>query len=80
VLEGVIKDERRHMGFGENELGRRLRGAPHIRARLAEVRRELDHLVLDMLEHTAGEIGVGRVEQDQLGRAYRESVERLGFV
>ena len=24
VLDGVIKDERRHIGFGENELGRRL--------------------------------------------------------
>jgi 1,2-phenylacetyl-CoA epoxidase catalytic subunit len=58
ILQGVIKDERRHIGFGENEIGRRLAAAPHIRAR----------------------IGLGRAEQDQLGRAYLESVERLGFV
>lgn len=79
VLEGVIKDERRHIGFGENELGRRLAHSPHIRARLGQVRRELDHLVHDLLEVTAREIGVDRHEQERLGRAYRESVERLGF-
>jgi hypothetical protein len=28
VLDGVVKDERRHIGFGENELGRRLSAAP----------------------------------------------------
>jgi 1,2-phenylacetyl-CoA epoxidase catalytic subunit len=79
VLEGVIKDERRHIGFGENELGRRLAGAPHARARLDHVRKELDHLVLDMLETTARDIGVDRQQQERLGRAYRESVGRLGF-
>jgi 1,2-phenylacetyl-CoA epoxidase catalytic subunit len=79
VLEGVIKDERRHIGFGENELGRRIARSPHIRARLGQVRKELDHLVLDMLETTAREIGVERDDQERLGRAYRESVERLGF-
>lgn len=80
VLEGVLKDERRHIGFGENELGRRLRESPHIRARLGKVRKDLDHLILDMLETTAREIGVAPDEQERLGRAYRESVERLGFV
>ena len=80
VLKGVIKDERRHIGFGENELGRRLSGAPHIRARLGQVRKELDHLVLDTLEETMRHIGLERAEQDRLGRAYLESVERLGFV
>jgi 1,2-phenylacetyl-CoA epoxidase catalytic subunit len=80
ILEGVIKDERRHIGFGENELGRRLARSPHSRARLGQVRKELDHLVLDMLETTAREIGVDRHEQERLGRAYRESVGRLGLV
>ena len=80
VLEGVIKDERRHIGFGENELGRKLAHSPHIRARLGQVRSQLDHLVLDMLETTAREIGVDRHEQERLGRTYRESVERLGFL
>jgi len=80
VLNGVLKDERRHIGFGENELGRRLRSAPHIRARIGQVKKELDHLVLDTLAETVRHIGVERHEEDRLGRAYLESVERLGFV
>lgn len=79
LLRGVIKDERRHIGFGENELGRRLADSPHIRARLGQVRKDLDHLVEDLLETTSREIGVDRQEQERLGRAYRESVERLGL-
>ena len=79
VLQGVIKDERRHMGFGENELGRRLVAAPHVRQRLYEVKKELDHLVFDALEDTARHIGVDRSEQESLGRSYLESVARLGF-
>lgn len=79
ILDGIIKDERRHIGFGENELGRRLHGAPHIRTRLARVRQELDHLILDMLEQSSREIGVEPGRQDDLARAYLQSVERLGF-
>jgi 1,2-phenylacetyl-CoA epoxidase catalytic subunit len=79
VLLGVVKDERRHIGFGENELGRRLASAPHIRARIGQVKRELDHLVLDTLEETMKHIDSARDERDRLGRAYLESVERLGF-
>ncbi len=79
VLAGVVKDERRHIGFGENELGRRLLAAPHIRARLGEVKKELDHLVLETLEETLNNIGGDREERRLLGRAYLESVERLGF-
>ncbi len=79
VLRGVIKDERRHIGFGENELGRRLASAPHIRARLGQTRKELDHLVFDALEETSMLIGVSRDEQERLGRTYLASVERLGF-
>ena len=52
VLRGVVKDERRHLGFGENELGRRLASTPHIRARLGQIKKELDHLVLEALEET----------------------------
>ncbi len=80
VLLGVVKDERRHIGFGENELGRRLATAPHIRARIGQVKKELDHLVLDTLEETMKHIDSARDERDRLGRAYLESVERLGFV
>lgn len=78
VLRGVIKDERRHIGFGENELGRRLAGAPAVRARLARMRKELDHLILDALEETVRLIGLPRADHERLGRAYLESVERLG--
>lgn len=79
ILQGIIKDERRHIGFGENELGRRLAVAPHIRARLGRVKSELDHLVLDALEETMQAIATPQEERGRLGRAYLESVERLGF-
>jgi 1,2-phenylacetyl-CoA epoxidase catalytic subunit len=79
VLQGIVKDERRHMGFGENELGRRLISAPHIRARLGQVKRELDHLVLDTLEETMREIGVAAEERQRLGHTYLETAERLGL-
>jgi 1,2-phenylacetyl-CoA epoxidase catalytic subunit len=80
VLQGIIKDERRHIGFGENELGRRLVSAPHTRARLGRVKSELDHLVLDALNETMNAIATPLDERHRLGRAYLESVERLGFV
>lgn len=79
VLDGVIKDERRHMGFGENEIGRRLLDSPHRRARIAEVRKTVDHLILDLLADTARHIGIPRSEQQALGRQYMESVARLGL-
>ena len=44
-----------------------------------QLKRELDPLVLDALEETAGHIGVARSEQQEIGRSYLESVERLGF-
>ena len=79
VLLGIIKDERRHIGFGESELGRRLREAPHARSRLGEVKRELDRLVLASFEETLHEIGVPRAERPELGRNYLAAVARLGF-
>ncbi len=79
VLLGIVKDERRHIGFGENELGRRLRDVPHTRARLRRVKNDLDHLVLDTLEETARSIGVEAGERHTLGRMYLESVQRLGL-
>ena len=79
ILRGVINDERRHIGFGENEIGRRLAEAPHMRARLGHVKKELDHLVLDTLGETGRLIGLPRDEQERLGRLYLGSVERLGF-
>jgi 1,2-phenylacetyl-CoA epoxidase catalytic subunit len=79
ILRGVVKDERRHIGFGENELGRRVAAAPHVRARIGAIKPELDRLVLAALEETALLLRMQRDEQDRLGRAYLGSVERLGF-
>jgi 1,2-phenylacetyl-CoA epoxidase catalytic subunit len=79
VLQGIVKDERRHIGFGENELGRRLRESPHRRARLAEVKRDLDALVLETFEETLREIGLPAAERPELGRSYLAAVARLGF-
>ncbi len=79
ILDGIIKDERRHIGFGENELGRRLQTAPHVRARLGEVRRQLDPLVLASFEDVTEEIGLERAERPELARSYLRAVERLGF-
>jgi 1,2-phenylacetyl-CoA epoxidase catalytic subunit len=79
MLTGIIKDERRHIGFGENELGRRLREAPHTRDRLVAVRQELDALVLHSFEETMDQVGAPRAERADLGRQYLQAVERLGF-
>jgi 1,2-phenylacetyl-CoA epoxidase catalytic subunit len=79
MLLGIVKDERRHIGFGENELGRRLHASPHIRARIGEVKKELDHQVLECFDETLRELGVAASERPELGRSYLESVARLGF-
>jgi 1,2-phenylacetyl-CoA epoxidase catalytic subunit len=79
VLRRVVKDERRHLGFGENELGRCLATAPHRRARLRQVRTELDHLIFAALAESARLIGAGHRDEERLGRAYVEAVERLGL-
>ncbi len=79
ILLGIIKDERRHIGFGENELGRRLKQSPEIRDRLASVRRELDPLVLSSFEEAMEELGTPRAERVDLGRNYIQAVARLGF-
>jgi 1,2-phenylacetyl-CoA epoxidase catalytic subunit len=79
LLSGIIKDERRHIGFGENELGRRLRDAPFARERLAAVREELDPLVIRSFQETMEAIGTPREDHAALARQYLEAVARLGF-
>lgn len=79
VLEGVIKDERRHLGFGENDLGRRLVDNPATRERLTEVRRDLDPLVLRTFDSAQADLGVTAGERGGLGRDYLQAVERLGL-
>jgi 1,2-phenylacetyl-CoA epoxidase catalytic subunit len=78
ILLGVIKDERRHMGFGENELGRRAANDPQLRVRLREVRAELEPLVLATFEHTLAAVGAPRAEGAELAGEYRAAVARLG--
>jgi 1,2-phenylacetyl-CoA epoxidase catalytic subunit len=79
VLLGIIKDERRHLGFGENELGRRIARNPALHERLRRVRAELDPLVLGSFERTLALLGTPAAERPELGRDYLAAVERLGF-
>ncbi|MFO1016710.1 MAG: ferritin-like domain-containing protein [Hyphomonadaceae bacterium] len=79
MLRGIVSDERRHMGFGENDLGRRLIAAPHTHDRLHKIKRELDSLVLDTFAETMGELGIEREERPDLAGDYLAAVARLGF-
>jgi len=78
VLLGIVKDERRHIGFGENELGRRLKVAPEVRRRLAAVRGELDPLILATFREAIAEIGGPAAEREDLSKSYLQAVARLG--
>lgn len=79
ILDGVISDERRHLGFGENDLGRRLVHSPQRRRDLAQVRADLDPLVLRSFEATYRDLGLRPDQYPELGRSYLEAVERLGL-
>lgn len=79
ILRGIVSDERRHMGFGENDLGRRLLAAPHTHDRLYKIKRELDGLVLNTFAETMGELGIAAPEQPDLAGEYMAAVARLGF-
>jgi 1,2-phenylacetyl-CoA epoxidase catalytic subunit len=79
LLERILKDERRHIGFGENEVGRRLRQDPRLRRRLVTIKNDLDHLVLDTFEKTLEELRIPPPERPELGRSYLHAVGRLGF-
>ena len=79
VLTGVIADER-HLGFGENDLGRRLLGHDETRERLAGTRAELDGLVLASFDATFDALGRPKDERPDLGREYLDAVDRLGLV
>jgi len=79
MLERIVRDERRHLGFGENELAASLRNRPELAQRLGEVRRELDRLVLDTFEHAVRELGLSDSEVPKLAGAYLKTVDRLGI-
>jgi 1,2-phenylacetyl-CoA epoxidase catalytic subunit len=80
LLERILRDERRHIGFGENELGRRLRQDPQRRLWLRTVKAELDELVLQTFDEALEELHVPRSERPDLGRDYLQTVDRLGLV
>jgi len=79
ILSGIITDERRHMGFGENDLGRRLILVPHTLDRLDRIKRELDSLVLTTFKQTLGELGLEGRDAPDLASDYMGAVARLGF-
>lgn len=79
ILLGIIKDERRHVGFGENTLGRRLAEDPGLRRRLRGVRSELDPLVLASFTRTLEALDTPADQRTELGRDYLGAVGRLGI-
>ncbi|MEZ5311195.1 MAG: ferritin-like domain-containing protein [Microthrixaceae bacterium] len=79
ILNGVVADERRHLGFGENDLGRRLSNDPDGQRRLSAVRSEMDPLVLGAFEGVYRDLGIRREDHPKLGRHYLDAVERLGL-
>lgn len=80
VLDGVISDERRHLGFGENDLGTRIARDPQIGARLTETKRDLDKLVLNVFDGAFDDLGLAKKDRPNLGRDYLDAVDRLGIV
>lgn len=79
VLAGVISDERRHAGFGENDLGRSLATDPLGRRRLREIRSHLDPMVLGVFEAALDDVGALAPERSRIAGEYLEIVERLGL-
>lgn len=80
ILNGVMKDERRHLGFGENDLGRLLSEHPGNRSRLSDIRQELDGLVLAVFDQASQDIPGDRSMRSDMGREYIETMDRLGLV
>jgi 1,2-phenylacetyl-CoA epoxidase catalytic subunit len=79
VLAGVISDERRHAGFGENDLGRSLAADPSARTRLRAIRADLDPMVLGVFEHALADVGASAQGHAELAGEYLDTVERLGL-
>lgn len=79
ILRGVISDERRHFGFGENDIGKRLVQDPDLAPRLEDLRHRFDSMVLGVFEHAMGELSLPQTEASTLGRDYLNTIERLGL-
>ncbi|MAE94696.1 MAG: hypothetical protein CL910_08560 [Deltaproteobacteria bacterium] len=78
LLLAIVSDERRHIGFGESEIGRRLQAGEITARELGEVRRDFDPLVFRSFEETLRDIGAPRERGDELARDYLDAVGRLG--
>ena len=68
LLERILRDERRHLGFGENEVARRLREEPSRGSWVAVVKQELDRLVLETIDQAARDLGTSAADAESLGR------------
>ncbi len=79
MLERMLRDERRHLGFGENEIARCLRTDPSRRSQIESVKNELEDLAINTFEYTAKELAVESDTITKLGRDYRDAVQRLGL-
>jgi hypothetical protein len=79
LAELGVTDERLHMGFGENDLGRHLARAPQARARLREIKKELDSIVLATFEDSLQALGMPVSQRPEVGRLYLDTVARPGF-
>ncbi len=79
LLVGIIKDERRHIGFGQNELARRIAADASLARELAQVRKDLDPLVFHAFDEVMEKTGAPRDRRTDTGRAYLQAVERLGI-
>jgi hypothetical protein len=77
LLERMLRDERRHLGFGENEIGRRIRESPDRRVWIQAVKQELDALAVLTLEEALDEINLPRGDRPDVARDYLQVVERL---
>lgn len=79
MLERILRDERRHIGFGENEIAKRLRVDPNRRPWIELIKNELETFAIETFAHTARELAVSDDTVATLARDYRDAVRRLGL-
>jgi hypothetical protein len=78
MLGRMIRDERRHMGFGESQLGQSLQTDPGLASRLSRLKADLDPIVLRTFEDSLERLGVPAERRHLLGQDYLAAVGRLG--
>lgn len=78
MLSRILRDERRHMGFGETQIGQRLRHDPVLKARLSKVRATLDPLVLSCFSEALEAMEIATSERPELAKDYMQAMDRLG--